>query len=85
MSRTSGERPNGLEIQPRTTLSSASQDFKGKGSMSSKAASKAPLEDKASRMGPIWGYGVGVVQEKDVTSALNTPTNVLAILMGKDP
>ena len=77
------------------TLSSASQDFKGKGGMSLKAASKAPLEDKAaskahpedkaSRMGPTWGYGVGVVQGKDVTSALNAPTNVLAILMGKHP
>ena len=85
MPRTSGERPNGLEMQPRMTLSSASQDFKGKGSMSSKAASKAPPEDKASRMGPTWEYGVGVVQGKDVTSALNALTNVLAILMGKDP
>ena len=52
--------------------------------MSSKAASEVPLEDKASRIGPTWGYGVGVVQGKDVTSALNAPTNVLAILMGKD-
>ena len=72
-------------MQPRTTLSSASQDFKGKGSMSLKAASKAPLGDKVSRMGPTWEYGVGVIQGKDVTSALNAPTNVLAILMGKDP
>ena len=85
MPRTSGERPNGLEMQPRTILSSASQDFKGKGGMSSKAASKAPPEDKVSRMEPTWGYGVGVVQGKDVTFALNAPTNVLAILMGKDP
>ena len=85
MPRTSGERPNGLEMQPRTILSSASQDFKGKGSMSSKASSKAPPEDKTSRRGPTWGYGVGMVQGKDVTSALNEPTNVLAILMGKDP
>ena len=66
------------------TLSSASRDFKGKRGMSSKAASKAPLEEKASKMRPTWGYGVGVVQEKDVTSALNAPTTVLAILMGKD-
>ena len=64
------------------TLSSASQDFKGKSDMSSKAASKA--EEEASRMGLTWGYGVVVVQGKDVTSALNVPTNVLAILMGKD-
>ena len=71
-------------MQPRMTLSSASQDFKRKSDMSSKAASKAPLKEKASRMGLIWGYGVGVVQGKDVTSALNAPTNVLAILMGKD-
>ena len=66
------------------TLSLASQDFKGKSDMSSKAASKAPPEEKASRMGLIWGYGVGVVQGKDVTFALNAPINVLAILMGKD-
>ena len=66
------------------TLSSASQDFKGKSDMLSKAASKAPPEEEASRMGLTWGYGVGVDQGKDVTSALNAPTNVLAILMGKD-
>ena len=66
------------------TLSSASQDFKGKSDMSSKAASKAPPKKEASRMGFTWGYGVGVVQGKDVTSALNAPINVLAILMGKD-
>ena len=66
------------------TLSSASRDFKGKRGMSSKAASEVPPKEKASRMGLTWGYGVGVVQGKDVTSALNAPTNVLAILMGKD-
>ena len=66
------------------TLSSASHDFKKKSDMSLKAASKAPLEEKASRMGLTWGYRVGVVQGKDVTSTLNAPTNVLAILMGKD-
>ena len=65
-------------------LSSASQDFKGKSDISSKVASKMPLEEEASRMGPIWGYRVGVVQGKYVTSALNAPTNVLAVLMGKD-
>ena len=66
------------------TLYSAFQDLKGKNDMSSKEASKAPPEEKASRMGLTWGYGVGVVQGKDVTSTLNAPTNVLAILMGKD-
>ena len=71
-------------MQPRMTLSSASRDFKRKRDMSSKAASEAPPKEKASRMGLTWGYGVGVVQGKDVTSALNAPTNVLAILMGKD-
>ena len=65
-------------------LSSASQDFKGKSDMSSKATSKAPPEEETSRMGHTWGYGVGVVQGKDVTSALNAPISVLAILMGKD-
>ena len=52
--------------------------------MSSKAASKALLEEKTSRMRLTRGYGVGVVQGEDVTSALNAPTNVLATLMGKD-
>ena len=71
-------------MQPGMTLSSASQDLKGKNYTSSKAVSKAPPEEKESRMGLTWGYGVGVVQRKDVTSALNALTNVLAILMGKD-
>ena len=84
MSRTSGERPNSLEMQLRMTLSSASQDFKGKSDSSSKVASKMPSKEEASRMGPTWGYGVGVVQGKYVTFALNAPTNVLAVLMGKD-
>ena len=65
-------------------LSSASQDFKGKSDISSKVASKMPSEEEASRMGSTWGYGVGVVQGKYVTFALNAPTNVLAVLMGKD-
>ena len=71
-------------MQLRMTLSSASQDFKRKSDMSSKAAFKVPPEEEASRMGFTWGYGVGVVQGKDVTSALNAPTNVLSILMEKD-
>ena len=65
-------------------LSSASQDFKGKSDISSKVASKMPLEEEVSRMGPTLGHGVGVVEGKYVTSALNAPTNVLAVLMGKD-
>ena len=84
MQRTSSERPNSLERQPRMTLSSVSQGLKGKNDMSSKKTSKALPEEKASRMGLTWGNGVGVVQGKDVTSTLNAPTNVLAILMGKD-
>ena len=64
-------------MQPRMTLSSASQDLKGKNDMSSKVASQALPEEKASRMELAWGYGVGMVQGKDVTSALNAPTNVL--------
>ena len=66
------------------TLSSTSQDFKGKSDVSLKVASKTPPEEKASRMGPTWEYRVGVVQGKYVTSALNAPTNILAILMRKD-
>ena len=67
------------------TLSSASQGLKGKNDTSSKAASEALPEEKASRMGLAWEYSVGVVQGKDVTSALNVPTSVLTTLMGKDP
>ena len=67
------------------TLSLASRDLKGKNDTSSKAASKALPEEKASKMGLAREYSVGVVQGKDVTSALNAPTNVLATLMGKDP
>ena len=85
MPRISSESPNGLEMQPRMTLSSASQGLKGKNDTSSKAASKALPEENASRMGLARGYSVGVFQGKDVTSALNKPTNVQAALMGKDP
>ena len=67
------------------TLSSASQGLKGKNDTSSMAASKALPKEKASRMRLAQGYNVGVVQGKDVTSALNAPTNVLATLIGKDP
>ena len=65
-------------------LSSTSQNFKRKSGMSPKATSKMPPEEEASRMGPAWGYEVGVVQGKHVTFILNAPTNVLAILMRKD-
>ena len=84
MPRTSSESLNGLEMQLRMTLSSASQGLKGNDDMSSKAASKALREKKASGMGLARGYSVGMVQGKDVISALNAPTNVLATLMGKD-
>ena len=43
-----------------------------------------PPEDEARRMGPTGGYGVGVVQGKYVTSALNAPASVIAILMRKN-
>ena len=66
------------------TLSSASQGLEGKNDTLSKAVPKALLEEKASRMGLAREYSVGVVQGKDVTFALNAPTNVLATLMGKD-
>ena len=85
MPRTSSENPNSLEVQPRMTLSSASRGLKGKNDTTSKAASKVLPEKKASRMRLARGYSVGVVQGKDVTSALNAPTNVLATLIGKDP
>ena len=66
------------------TLSSASQGLKGKNDMLLKVASKVLLEEKVSRIGLAWGYGVGVVQGEDITSALNAPTNILATLMGKN-
>ena len=84
MPRTSSKSPNGLEMQLRMTLSSASQGLKGKNGMSSKATSEALPEEKASRLGLAWGYSVGMVRGKDVTFALSAPTNVLATLMGKD-
>ena len=85
MPRTSGEGPNGLEMQSRMTLFLASQGLEGKNDMSSKAALKSLPAEKASRIGLARGYNEGAVQGKDVTSALNAPTNVLATLMGKDP
>ena len=85
MSRTCSESPNDLEMQPRTILSSASQGLEGKNDTPSKAAPKALPEEKASRIGLARGYSEGAVQGKDVTSALNAPTNVLVTLMGKDP
>ena len=85
MPRTCSESPNGLEMQSRTILSSASQNLEGKNDTSSKAVPKALPEEKASRIGLARGYNVGAVQGKDVTSALNAPTNILATLMGKDP
>ena len=41
-------------------------------------------EEGASKMGPTWGYRVGVVQGEYVTFTLNVSTNVLAILMRED-
>ena len=66
-------------------MSSASQGLEGKSDTSSKAAPKELPEEKASRIGLTRGYSVGGVQRKDVTSALNAPTNVLTMLMEKDP
>ena len=85
MPRTCSESPNDLEIQPRTILSLASQNLERKNDTLSKAAPKAIPKEKASKIGLAWGYSVGAVQGKAVTSALNAPTNVLATLMGKDP
>ena len=70
--------------QPRMTLSSAFQDFKGKSNISLKATHKKPSEGDASRMGPTWGYSAKLVQGKHVPSALNAPTSVLTMLMRKD-
>ena len=67
------------------TLSSASRGLKGNNNTSSKAASKVLPEKKVSGMGLARGCGVGIVQGKDITSALNAPTNVLTTLMRKDP
>ena len=83
--RTCSESPNGLEMQPRTILSSASQNPEGKNGTPSKAAPKALPEERTSTVGLARGYSVRAVQGKAVTSALNAPTNVLATLMGKNP
>ena len=70
--------------QPRMTLSSALQDFKGKSNISLRAAPEEPPEGDASKMGPMWGYGAKLVQGKYVPSALNAPANALIMLMRKD-
>ena len=72
-------------MQSSMTTSSAPQGLEGKNDTSSKAAPKALPEEKASRMELARGYSEGGVQGKDITSALNAPTNVLATLMGKNP
>ena len=66
-------------------LSSASQNLEGKNGTPSKAAPRALPEERTSTVGCAWGYSVGTVQGKVVTSALNVPTNVLTALMGKGP
>ena len=63
----------------------ASQNLEGKNDTPSKAAPKALPEEKTSAIELARGYREGAVQGKDVTSALNAPTNVLVTLMGKDP
>ena len=70
--------------QPRMTLSSALQDFKGKRNISLRAAPKKSPEGDANRMRPTWGYGAKLVQGKYVPSALNAPASVLTMLMRKD-
>ena len=84
MPRTNGERPKCRGEQPRMTLSSALQDFKGKSNVSMMAAPKKPPEGDASKMGPTWGYGAKLVQGKYVLSTLNAPASALTILMRKD-
>ena len=84
MPKMGGERPKCQGEQPRTTLSSAFQNFRGKNNVSMKAAPKKPPEGSASRVGPTWGYGAKLVQGEYVPSALNTPTSVLTMLMRKD-
>ena len=92
VSRTNGERPKCRGEQPRTTMSSAIQDFKGKSTVSMMAAPKKSPEGDAGRMRPTWGYGAKLVQGKyvpsalnaPVPSALNAPANVLTMLMRKD-
>ena len=66
-------------------MSSTSQNLEGKSGTPSKAAPKVLPEERTSTVGLAWGYSVGAVQGKAVTSALNAPTNVLLALMGKGP
>ena len=77
--RTCSESPNGLEMQPRTILSLASQNLEGKNDTLLKVAPKTLLEKRTSTIELARGYSVGAV-----TSVLNAPTNVLVTLMGKD-
>ena len=66
--RTCSESPNGLEMQPRTILSSASQNPKGKNGTPSKAAPKVLPEKRTSTIELARGYSVGAVQEKAAPS-----------------
>ena len=61
----------------------ASLNLEGKNGTPSKDAPRALPEERVSTVGRAWGYGVGAVQGKVVTSALNAPTNVLVTLMRK--
>ena len=56
--RTCSENPNGLEIQSRTIISSASQNLEGKNDTPSKAALKALPEEKTSTIELAREYGV---------------------------
>ena len=85
MPRTCNESPNILEMWPRTILSSASPDLEGKNGSLSKTTPKVLSEERTSTVERALEYSVGPVQGKAVTSTLNTPTNVLATLIGKDP
>ena len=69
--RTDKESPNSLEILPRTILLSASQTPGGKNSTPAKAASQSTLKRRTNTVGYPWAYGVGTIQGKTVTSALN--------------
>ena len=51
-------------MQPRTILSSTSQDLEGKNDTPLKAAPKALPEEKMSTIGLAWEYSVGAVKEK---------------------
>ena len=71
--RTNKESPNSLETLSRMILFSTSQIPGGKNGVPTKVAPQSAPIKRTSTVGYPWAYGVGTIQGKTVTSALNAP------------